>query len=137
MQEVLRKTVALFSENPRKLFGIDAIGAALTAAMMFFVLPQINAYIGMPLEVYSPLGIIGLIYGLFSIFCYFFVTARWSFYLRTISIANALYIACTVILLIMNIATVTPFGWIYFLGEIGIIATLVWLEWKVSSKVVG
>ena len=130
----INSIVHFFSREPRKLFLVDGWGAALTTFSLFFVLRPYHDYIGLPTNILIWLSVIGLVYGAFSISCYFLRKDNWAPYLRIIGIGNFLYCILTMTLLIFYHNTVTPLGWIYFLAEIFVIVLLVYIEWRTASR---
>ncbi len=124
----MTNTISFFANNPRKLFAIDSLGAILTAVMLFFVLPSLKAYFGMPTATLKNLALIAFLFALYSIICFLFLKKNWSFYLRIIAYANLSYCLLTLFLLIAFHAQITWLDWFYFLAEIVVILVLVYFE---------
>ncbi len=129
----IRSIIYYFSRNPRKLFLIDGLGAALTTFFLFFVLRPYHNYFGVPINILTYLSIIGLIYCAYSMSCYFLLKDYWSSSLRTIGISNLLYAISTIVLLYSYYNVLTRIGLFYFLAEILIIVLLVYVELRVAN----
>lgn len=129
----IKNTIDYFARNPRKLFLIDGLGAALTAFSLFFVLRPYHDYFGMPINILAYLSIIGLIFCAYSMFCYFLLKNYWSSPLRIIGISNLLYSISTMVLLYSYYNDLTRIGLTYFLVEILIIVLLVYVELRVAN----
>jgi hypothetical protein len=116
----------------RQSFAIDAIGAAVTAAMLAVVLPALEPYLGMPPRVLVPLCFVALGFAVYSSSCFALrASPRW---LLVIAAANAAYCLCTLTLVVVLWNTLTPLGVAYFLGEVALILGLVALEVHVASR---
>ena len=119
--------------TPKKLFLIDGIGAAITAILLYVVLPRFEEYIGMPQTVLNPLSIIACIYAFYSLTCHFVAGNNWRTLLKIIAIANLVYCALTATLVAIHYPQLTAFGIFYFIGEIVIISSLAAIEWRMAS----
>ena len=131
----IKNTTDYFSRKPKALFLLDGLGAALTSCSLFFVLRQYNNYFGMPVSILTYLSLIGLIYSVFSISCYFFLKDNWTPYLRIIGIGNFFYCILTMKFLYTYYNDLTLLGMLYFLAEILIIVLLVYIELRVANMV--
>lgn len=119
--------------TPKKLFLLDGIGAAMTAILLYAVLPSFKEYIGMPQAVLNLLSLIACIYAFYSLTCYFIAGSNWRFLLKIIAIANLFYCSLTATLVVTHYAQLTGFGILYFVVEIIIISSLAAIEWKVTT----
>lgn len=129
----IKNTIDYFSRNPKTLFLIDGLGAALTTFSLFFVLRPYHNYFGMPINILTSLSIIGLIYCAYSMSCYFLLKTFWSSSLRIIGVSNLLYAISTMLLLYSYYNDLTRIGLSYFLAEILIIVLLVYVELRVAD----
>lgn len=120
--------------TPRQLFLLDSIGALLTATMLGFVLPMFQEYFGMPVDTLHTLSIIAVCFFLYSLLCYISNPQQWKPFLKIIATANALYCCLTTTLVIYYHAQLTTLGWIYFIQEILIIVSLVYIELSKANK---
>ena len=109
---------------------IDGIGALVTALLLSLVLAQFEAVFGMPKQTLSILAAIACCFAIYSWFGYFFVDLNWRPYLKGIALANILYCLTTLVLVIYLYQSLTWLGVAYFLGEMGIILTLVYVEFQ-------
>ncbi|HEU4470778.1 MAG TPA: hypothetical protein VFR58_06845 [Flavisolibacter sp.] len=124
----MKKLIEQFSLRPERLFLLDGTGALLTAALLFFLLKPFNEFIGMPGQVLSWLSLIALFFAFYSISCALLLKGNWRPFLRIIMIANILYCCLTGGLVIYFFSELTLLGIAYFLSEIAIICSLVFLE---------
>lgn len=119
--------------NPYKLFLIDGLGAFLTAFMLGVVLYKYNYIVGIPKNILQLLAIIPISYAIYSISCSFLKIENWRPYLKRIAVANILYCLITFSLIIFLFQKLTLLGILYFIGEIIIIMSLVYIEFKKAS----
>lgn len=122
-------------KNPRNLFLIDGAGAFLTAVLLFVVLRNFEEYIGMPETVLTGLSIIAALFCIYSVSCFLLWDGNRAMFLRIISIANLLYCVLTIAMVIANYPTLTTLGISYFIGEIGVVCTLAFVELTVATRI--
>lgn len=128
MESILNK----LHQSPKQIFLIDALGALLTCLLLILIQTKFNFHFGMPSNQLTILSIIAFVFFCYSISCFFlFSQINWKRFLKIISSANLIYCGLTLFLLLYNYKNLTPFDWIYFLGEIAIIIYLVSLEIRV------
>src|SRR6056297_3081866 len=120
--------------STRTLFLIDAAGAFATALLLSQVLARFESVFGMPRHTLFILAGIALCFLIYSISCYFLVDENPGKFLNVIAAANTMYCILTLSLMIMHASTLTLPGYAYFIGEIMIILTLVWLEFRASRE---
>lgn len=133
MKIYIKRTIDSFSKKPRTLFLLDGLGAALTTFSLFFVLRHYYNYFGMPANILTCLSVIGLVYCAYSMSCYFLLKEFWTPYLRIIAISNFLYCILTMVFLYSYYNDLTRIGVTYFLLEILIVLSLVYIELIVAS----
>ncbi len=119
--------------NPRRLFLIDAVGAALTASLLLFVLGPFEQFFGMPMTVVEWLAGIAAVFAVYSLACFALFPSRWSIFLRIIASANTAYCFLTLTLALIHQTTLTVLGWAYFVGEVLIVISLVRYEVKATK----
>src|SRR5690554_847071 len=114
--------------NPKRIFLYDALGALLTAFLLFAVLAQFEQYFGMPLE--TPLLLAGIAIGLFiySLSCHRFIQSQWKPFLRILIICNAAYLVVSLAMVVKHSETLTALGWLYFILEFVVIGTIIKIE---------
>lgn len=134
MKIYIKSTIDYFSRKPRTLFLLDGLGAALTTFSLFFILRHYSVYFGMPAPILTYLSVIGLVYCVYSMSCYFLLKDYWTPYLRIIGISNFLYCILTMTLLYSYYNGLTRIGLAYFLAEMLIIALLVYVEIRVANR---
>jgi len=116
--------------HPQRLFLIDGIGAFVTAVFLFAILKSFNDFVGMPQPSLILLLLIALVFCIYSISCFFILKRKWQAYLQALSIANLLYCAFTLGLVIFYLPRLTTLGLVYFLIEIAVIVALA--IWELS-----
>jgi hypothetical protein len=117
---------------PRRLFLVDGVGALVTALLVGAVLPTLREHIGMPGPVLRVLALIASVFAAYSLTCAARPPRRWPIYLRSIALANATYCLVTAALLIRFAALLQVLDFLYFVGEIVVLSTLVALELRVA-----
>ena len=132
MNRIINKLINHLIEKPKTLFLIDSLGAILTVFILFVIMRQLNEYIGMPIIVLTYLSIIAICFFIYSTACFLFLKERWTPFIRLIGIANLLYCALTIGLLIKYYSLLRIIGTIYFLIEIVIICGLSYVELNVA-----
>ncbi|MEZ4872370.1 MAG: hypothetical protein R2827_09030 [Bdellovibrionales bacterium] len=93
------------------------------------LLPMFQDWVGMPLDVLYVLAAWALLYAVYSLSCWR-VQPKTTLWIKAIVVANVLYCVATFSLLLYFMNDIKPLGWVYFLGEIGIILGLVTIERK-------
>lgn len=116
--------------NPKRLFLMDGLGALTSAGLLFFLLAGFEDFFGMPKAVLQLLSLIAILFSAYSFCCSLLVKQNWKTYLTLIAIANFCYILLTSALVIYNYVNLTIWGLFYFIGEIAIIITVVYIERK-------
>lgn len=110
--------------SPRLLLLVDGLGALLSA-LLLVALPQL----GIPAHTLRRLALAATVMASYSLTCC--LTHRTGrIYLGAIATANAVYCLTTIAVVIWHRTTLTPFGFLYFLGEIIIISQLIRLEYR-------
>ncbi len=123
-----------FSRKQRALFLFDGLGAALTTFLLYFVLRPYHNYFGMSENILKYLSVIGLVYCVYSVSCFFLLKDNWASFLRIIGIGNLLYCILTMTYLFAYYDELTRIGMTYFLTEILVIIFLVYIELSVSNR---
>ncbi len=133
----LQSTIQFFSTRPRLLFLLDGLGAAATTIALLFVLRPFGHYIGMPIDIVNNLSVLGFVFCVYSIGCYFLLKRNWSPFLSIIAYCNLLYCVATITLLFLNYNSLTRLGISYFILEIAIIGLIVFIEFRVANALKG
>ena len=128
MTNRIQQIISQLAKTPKKIFIIDAIGAFLTAFLLFAVLRTWNEYIGIPKKTITILSAIALIFCFYTTFCFLINNRNRRFFLKIIIVYNLLYCCLTLGLLIYNFQKMTIIGVTYFGGEIIIISVLIFIE---------
>lgn len=131
---IMKKSIQQFIAKPKNIFLLDGFGALLTALLLFFILRTFNHFFGLQKNTLLYLSLIAFIFSIYSINCFFLVSNNWRSQLKIICIANILYCILTFGIILYYFQNISAFGIIYFLGEIMIIAGIVFLEIKTIKK---
>lgn len=119
--------------NFKSVLLLDAFGALSSSAINGLVLPRINYYIGLPVEILYLLGVIPLFFATYSFFC-FFVAPQSRGFLAIVMIANLLYCALTASIVIMSFDEITKWAVAHFAVEILVILSIVAVELRVYRR---
>lgn len=133
MNITVKNIIYYFTKKTRTLFLVDGIGAALTTFNLYFILRHFHSYFGMPTFILTYLSLIGLIFCVYSMSCFFFLKGNWTPFLRLISIGNLLYCVLTMVLAFNYFNDLTKLGLLYFSIEIVIIFIIVYIEIRVAN----
>jgi len=120
--------------KPRNLFLIDSMGALVSAALLGLVLANFEEVFGMPRKVLYPLAFTACGFAAYSMSCFLANPQKWRLYLKIIAIVNLLYCCLTLGLVIDRRAELSLWGWMYFVGEVVVVASLAIIELKMSEK---
>ncbi|MDR6759930.1 cation transport ATPase [Flavobacterium sp. 2755] len=130
----MKESILQFIAKPKNIFLIDAVGALITFILLFLVLRTFNTFFGLSKTTLEYLSLIAFIFSIYSFACFFLIKNNWKLYLKIICTANVLYSVLTFGILLYNYKSISVFGIAYFLGEIIVIAGLVFLEIKTIKK---
>ena len=133
LMPIVSNLVGRLARTPRTLFFMDGVGALVTALLVGVVLPTLREYIAMPRPVLRALALTALLLAVYSMACVVLRPARWPRYLRGIALANAMYCVVTAGCLLYLRTHLAMGDWIYFVGEIVVVAGLVALEHGVAA----
>lgn len=133
MNNAIENIINYFTKKTNTLFLVDGLGAAMTTFYLFFVLRRFYSYFGMPTFVLSYLALIGFIFCVYSMTCFFLLKRNWTPFLRIISIGNLLYCVLTMVLVLIFLNYLTKLGLLYFTLEVAIILIMVYVETRVAS----
>ncbi len=128
MANGFRSMIERFNLKPRKLFLIDSLGAFLTASLIGTIGAGFQDVFGMPQKALYLLFIIAFIYAVYSICCYFSIGRNWRPFLKGIAIANLIYCCLTFGLVVFYYPGLTVLCLIYFLGELIVIGSIIYIE---------
>jgi hypothetical protein len=128
-------TISHFTKKPEKLFLTDALGAAISAVILAAVLGNFSNYFGMPQNVINLLSGIAVMLCTYSLLCYGMVKKQQAGFITIMSRANFLYCILTAVFVVMHFQNLTVLGLSYFLIEMIIICTLVYIEFKVAEAI--
>ena len=127
----LHKTITYFAAHPRKLFLTDALGALLTAVLLWGPVRNQYTHFGLDPSVASGLALIASLLFIYSFSCYCFLKTAWTPFLSALAGINFFYCVLTLILICTQ-PGVKPLGIAYFTGELLIICLLVYIELRTA-----
>ncbi len=116
--------------NPKQIFLIDAFGALLTTFLLFGVLGQLESYFGMPSKVLYILSGTAFCLFMYSISCYRCIESNWKPFLGIVIVCNSMYVLGSLGLIIIHFEKLTELGFLYFILELIVIGTIVFVEYK-------
>ena len=99
MTNKLKWAVEKLTSNPKKVFLLDGLGALLSTLFLFVIVSFFEQEFGLPDKAIYLLLTLALAFSAYSLFCCYFKRKQWKLLLRTILIANLLYISLTIITL--------------------------------------
>ncbi|MBZ4042166.1 hypothetical protein [Flavobacterium hibisci] len=126
----MKESILHLIKKPKNIFLLDGFGALLTTILIFFVLRTFNDFFGLSKNTLEYLAALALVFSIYSVSCYFLVNNNWKSFLKIICTANIFYCILTIGILFYNYQNISIFGIAYFLGEIAIIAGIVFVEIK-------
>ncbi|WP_163396619.1 hypothetical protein [Flavobacterium limi] len=130
----MKESIQRFITKPKNIFLLDCFGALLTTLLIFFVLRTFNDFFGLSKNTLEFLAALALVFSIYSVSCYFLVNSHWKSFLKIICTANILYCILTIGIMFYNCKSITIFGVAYFLGEIIVIAGIVFIEIKMIRE---
>lgn len=119
--------------TPKRLFLLDGLGACVTAMLLAGILIPFQKAFGIPLLGLEILALFAAVLAFYSLSCFFFLKKNWLVFLRIIATANILYCCLTAFFVIFYFEQLTVLGLCYFLIEMVIILSLVFLELKTAN----
>ncbi len=120
--------------NPKKIFLIDALGALLTAILLFGILAQLEKYFGMPSNVLYTLSGVAFCLFIYSISCYQLINSNWKPFLKIIIGCNSIYLLVSMACIVLHSDKLTELGWMYFILEFVVIGIMIIVEYKLCSN---
>lgn len=126
----MKESIQKFTANPKNIFLLDGFGALFTTLFLFFVLRTFNSFFGLSKTTLEYLSLLVLVFSIYSFSCFLLLNNSWKLYLKIICMANILYCLLTFGIILYYYQSITVFGITYFLGEIIVIAGIVFLEIK-------
>jgi hypothetical protein len=121
--------------NPKKIFLIDGLGAALSSFLIGVVGVHYADYIGMPQIVLYILAVIPVFFVLFDFLCFFYIKEiKSNLCLRIIALLNFLYCILSLIFMLYHSKALSIFVWGYFSIEIILVLFLIRFELKVAKN---
>lgn len=119
--------------SAKLLFLIDGLGAITTALLLSQLLARFEPLFGMPRPVLFVLAGIAACFAVYSLLCYFLLTADFRPFLKGIAIANTSYCVATMGLMLFHFSALTWLGIAYFVGEIAVVLALAYVEYQKAT----
>lgn len=131
----MKKMTERFKNRPLQLLLIDCAGAVLSAFMLGVVLVHWQSFFGIPKTALYILAVIPCFFAVFDLIFYF--SKSFSAYkaLRVMALFNLAYCFFSLILAMFHASEIVALGWVYLLGEVGIVFALALFEMKISAAV--
>ncbi len=120
--------------NPRKIFLIDAIGALVSALLLFLVVGRVQPSFGISYDTIFSLAIIACNYFFFSLYSYLFLYKKPFRYLKMIALLNGLYSVLILVLFYHEFNTLAPLGKLYMIGDAAIVFAIATAEYMYIRK---
>ena len=131
--KMVTKIISRFENQPKHIFLIDGLGAALSALLLVLLIGRFDSFFGMPKPVIDNLSLLPIAFSVYSLSGYFWNPKHWQVLLKMIAVANILYCCLSLGLVIYHFEHLTIYGILYFLIEKIIVMTLAFVEWKLSN----
>ena len=123
-----------FVVNPKKIFLMDALGAAVSAILLGVVLVKLERVFGIPESTLYFLAAFPILFILYDLFCLTKNKNDLGPLLKAIAVMNMMYCCLSIGTAFYHLKTITFFGYLYILIEVIITFTLAVFEYKVASK---
>jgi hypothetical protein len=130
---MLNRTLGIVNKNPKTLFVIDGLGALLSTFLLALVLAQFEHIFGMPRKSLYLLAIFPCLYAVFDLNCIVKEILSVPPFLKAIAILNFSYCLISFGFAIYHYQELTVLGWLYFIGEILVVASLAAIEYKTAK----
>ncbi|RFC53362.1 hypothetical protein [Brumimicrobium aurantiacum] len=121
--------------NPKILFLIDGLGAALSVLLLGFVLVRYESIFGIPTSALYFLATLPFVFMFYDLFSFFNANDKAGFHLKTIAFLNLMYCIVSLITAYYHSDSITYFGWFYIIFEIVILLFLSSVECKVGKNI--
>ncbi len=120
--------------SPGQVFLLDGTGALLTAFLTGVVLTRFEPYFRMPPEKCYVLGVVAVIFSVYSFLCALRLSENYAPYLKFIAITNGIYVLITSGFVVYYFETLTGLGITYFVAEALVVGWVIALEWRVAKE---
>lgn len=113
----------------RQLLRLDGIGAVLSTVLLAGLVAQRPDWFGMPPTIVYVLAGVAAIFALYSWLNVALVANLRPYQVGIITVANTMYAAGTLSLVVWYHDILQPLGYCYFLVELAVLGWLIRLEW--------
>lgn len=131
---IVEKILRWGSDNPKKLFLLDGLGAILSAILLGVVLVNLQVLFGIPKPILYFLASLPCLFVVYDFYCYLMIDKTFGIFLKVIAITNFIYCCLSIGLTIYHKEKITNLGWIYILTEVAIVCGIAFIEFKVAKK---
>lgn len=114
--------------RPALIFLIDGSGALFTTLSLVLLIIPFSEFWGTDSSKIIWLAVIAGCLAVYSLSCFHLTGTGWKKHLLPLIAANTTYCILTALMICKNFSTMTMWGKGYFVGEILVILTLVYLE---------
>lgn len=97
-------------------------------------MPRFKTLIGIPEDVLHCFALVAVFLAIYSWFCFFKLKGYYKPFLRVIATSNTIYIASTIVMLVLLHEQLSVLGMVYFTLELLIIVILIYLELQAANK---
>ena len=118
--------------SSKNIFLIDGLGAITTALVLSIILLYFQHLLGMPQTVLFFLIVVACTFSFYSLACHFSAPANWRSFLLFIAISNTVYCCVSIGFVAYHFEQLTWLGITYFVLEVVVIGTLVFMEFKLA-----
>lgn len=123
------------TQTPKRLFLIDGLGALVSAVMLGVVWVAFESFFGLPSSTCYFLALFPCLFAIYDAYAFFSKRQKISLLLKGIALLNTGYCVLSLALATYHYASLTTYGWVYLLLEIGIVLGLASVEWRMGTKV--
>lgn len=116
--------------NKRSIFLLDGVGAFVSAIFTGLILPLFSQWIGLPTWALYSLAVLPLIYGIYSLSCFWLIKTASPIMLKTVILANLFYCLVSGVVIFI-FPEITIWGRLLLGGEILIVLGVVAIELRV------
>lgn len=133
--EALEHIITRLARKPQRIFLLDGLGAIVSASLLLLISSLFPTFFHFPQKSIYLLAGIAYLFAAYSLFFSQKTSTKWPLFLQLIATANILYCLATLILVLVYFPHLSLFETVYFLAEIIIVLTLVYVEFRVSFTV--
>lgn len=119
--------------NEKNIFLLDGIGAIISACFTGLILIRYSLFLGISVSILQSLAMLPVVYAIYSLSCYFFISKTKPWMLFTIIGANLFYCLISLSLILFR-ERITWRGKLVLAAEIVVVLCIVFVEFKIFQK---